>query len=470
MTQLLKGQWWHPADNDNKVSGILSIGSADGPSLELIGALANAGVTDGGDEQEWPDTPGWVTPALHGGSEGKLVTVLGAYSPGTRNVMGATVSVEQNISTMYGVLVGGDSYVNSVDDPIFRVLEVELDYLTLWSGMDGIEFDHEDCVIGLKSTHAEALEADLDDWKLRIEKFTGSSTGKDHLGFKEANLTERCVLRIYSREKSSAKSFLEPARTFQNLLTHAMRKPSSIRSMKLFENEDLGHGLAYDWHRVEILPASDEVIHPRTRRNALFTALKIDFPQVVKSWYLIASQLGVTLDVLMGLDYSEHSYYENKLLNVATVIEAVHREFFPDSINRDPELHKTLKDLIKKAIPREHRGILTDFRNDPGYVQRCLELASIPDEAAVKSLLGDVRKWSQWTRNARNDLAHLNPEEGRKVPEEVWYRLASVTTALLHLVLMEKLQISSDLQKRAVDSGALNGASEGYLKASKEHL
>lgn len=246
MTELLKGIWWHPADRDHQVSGNLSIGSADGPSLELIGALAKDGNTDGGDETEWPDTRGWFTPALHGTSQGKLVTILGAYSPGTRRIMGNADSVEQDISTTYGVLIGGDRYIDSVDDQVFRMIEVELDYLTFWSGMSQMAYEYNNGEIVLKSTHAEPLVADLTDWKISIEKVRGSSGGRKRLGSTEGHITERCVLRICSRKECSAKEFLKPARAFQNLLTHAIRKPSSIRSMKLYENEELGHGRAYE--------------------------------------------------------------------------------------------------------------------------------------------------------------------------------------------------------------------------------
>lgn len=470
MTQLLKGQFWHPSNRDKVVSGILSIESSDGPSVELIGALA-----ENWGPQQWPDTPSWATPALHGWAEGKHVTILGAYSPQTHRTVAATASLEQDISPMHGVLIGGDRHVTSVDDPIFRVLEVELDYLTFWSGMQAINFERVDnesgsSAVQISSTDSEAIEAHTGSWTIRIEKFTGFSTGKEYVGITKAKLTERCILRIVSPELSSAKSFLKPARIFQNLLTHAIRKPSSVRSMKLYEEEERGSCLAYEWHRTEIPPASDEVIDPRTARRVLFTAGQVDFQHLVSSWFDIASQLGGTLDVLMGLDYSEHSYYENKLLNAATVIEASHREFFPKSTARDTELHKNLKVMIKQALPKEHRGILSSFKNDPGYVQRCKELASLPDEKAVNELLGDVDKWSQWIRNARNDLAHLNPEEKRDIPEEVWYWLAPVTTALLHLALMGRLGISADLQQRAVLDGAFEFTSRGYREASKEFL
>lgn len=466
----LKGQWWHPTDENRKVSGILSVGTASRPSLELIGALAKSG-----GEQKWPDTVSWITPALHGWAEGKHVTVFGAVADSTQNTIGATHSVEQNISSMHGVLVGGNRHVASVDDPAFHVLEVELDYLTFWSGLESIGFERVNnesspSQTQLSSTDSDAIEAHADEWKIRIEKFTGFSTGKHHLGETKAVITERCVLRIISHKKRSAKSFLKPARIFQNLLTHAVRKPSSVRSMKLYEEEERGHGLAYDWHRAEILPASNEVVGKRIDRQALFTASQIDFPEVVKRWFGVASQLGATLDVLMGLDYGSDTFYENKLLNAATVIESTHRELFPDSVTRDPELHKTLKNLMKNALPKEHRNILSGINNDPGYSKRCHELASIPDGTAVNELLGDVKKWSQWIRNARNDLAHLNPEEDRDVPGDVWYWLEPVTTAILHLVLMSKLEIPADLQRRAVTSGAFEFSSHGFREASKEYL
>lgn len=469
MTQF-KGQWWHPANKDNRVSGILSVGSDEAPLLELIGGIADSAGT-----QEWPDTPGWVTPALHGSAEGKYVTLLGAYSPQTKETMAADHSVEQDVSTMDGVLVGGNRHVGSVDEPIFRVLEVQLDYLTFWSGMNNFNYAHSKNAAGLAersltSTESGSLETEVGEWKISIVKMSGFSIGREYLGSQTSGFTELCVLRITSDVDKSAKSFLRPARIFQNLLTHAIRKPSMVRSMKLYEDAELGTGLSYDWYREEISPASDDIIDETTKRKALFTADRIDFSDIINKWFEIATQLGLTLDVLLGLDYSEHAYYENKLLNIATVIEATHREFFPTSVSREPDLHDRLRALLKQAIPKEHRGILSSFTNSPGYIQRCTELASIPDDTAVTELLGNVKTWAKWNRNARNDLAHLNPEGGRDIPEDVWFRLAPVSTALLHLVLMGKLGLSKELQQKAVRSGALESAAKIYLDAAREHL
>ena len=59
--------------------------------------------------------------------------------------------------------------------------------------------------------------------------------------------------------------------------------------------------------------------------------------------------------------------------------------------------------------------------------------------------------WARWLKNARNAIGHLNTDElERRVPEDARYRLARITKALLHLVILNQLGISAEHQRRAV--------------------
>ncbi len=95
------------------------------------------------------------------------------------------------------------------------------------------------------------------------------------------------------------------------------------------------------------------------------------------------------------------------------------------------------------------KGNLSD--NRPGLKKRLLELAGVPNEEAVDNLLGCIDTWAKWLRDARNAIGHMNTGElEKKIPEDARYRLAYVTKALLHLVLLQKLGISVEVQSRAV--------------------
>ena len=57
----------------------------------------------------------------------------------------------------------------------------------------------------------------------------------------------------------------------------------------------------------------------------------------------------------------------------------------------------------------------------------------------------------KWLVLARNAMAHLDTGEFEaKVPEEARYRLTYVTRALLHLIILAELGVSSDIHRAVV--------------------
>lgn len=438
-------------------------------TLELIGALA-PGSTD-----DLQLATNWSAPALHGWADGKRVTLLGAYARGTKNTIATTHSVQQTVETQHGVLVDGDRHISNLQENAFRKLIADIDYLTLWSGMQTINYEafvNESGTsrLSASSTSAKELEANYGDWTF-IVSLTSAPTIGSTIRRNRVELSEWCTLQIISKKKTSAESFLKPLRVFQNLLTHATQKPCLTRSIILYEGVEPGPGRGYRWHRPEMPSHSDEKVDARTELNTLFTAGDINFPDLVTSWFNLHTKLDGAMDVLMSLSYEPKAIYETKVLNSATVLESFHREFFSKSLKRDPGLHKKVQDLIRKNLPSEHHAdVLNGYTNAPGYMRRCTEIASLPDPTATAELLGDIEQWTKWVTKARNHLAHLNPPNKRKIPDDIWLFLAPVTAALLHLTLMAELGVSSELQQKAVKMGGLSFTASAYRKFAEEHL
>src|SRR5260370_42321424 len=90
--------------------------------------------------------------------------------------------------------------------------------------------------------------------------------------------------------------------------------------------------------------------------------------------------------------------------------------------------------------------------NRPGLKDRLVELVTAADSEAVPNLLPDVDTGAKWLKNARNAIGHLNPGElEKKVPlDDARFRLDYVTRAVLHLVILAKLGVSSERQRQAV--------------------
>jgi hypothetical protein len=103
--------------------------------------------------------------------------------------------------------------------------------------------------------------------------------------------------------------------------------------------------------------------------------------------------------------------------------------------------------------------------NRKGLNERYEELARRPDSEAVNELLTNVDRWAGWLRDARNAIGHVNT--GRlqeKIPEKPRYRLQDITRALLHLVIISELGISTEVQRRVIGDQNIWGFSAARFR------
>src|SRR5690606_9671771 len=130
--------------------------------------------------------------------------------------------------------------------------------------------------------------------------------------------------------------------------------------------------------------------------------------------------------------------------------------------------YKALKRKLLAALedePEEIRDFVNKgLRNHPTYLNRMLDLASIPDAQAADRVLHDRTRWATMLKNARNDLAHANErsDEDDDPTPALW--LLEVTYALLCLVLMAKLGLDAAVQRAAVDHPRIAWAAMQYRK------
>jgi ApeA N-terminal domain 1 len=191
--------------------------------------------------------------------------------------------------------------------------------------------------------------------------------------------------------------------------------------------------------------------------------------------------------VLLGLDYQPIGYYELRLFNAAAAGEGLHAGLYPNSTAVDPAarnaLKKTVSRLVKglgkqaskqvdnalqsvgKPLREKVLGMLKGIadvnqrewlmnqlgENRPGLNERYKTLAETADSEAADALLTRVDIWAAWLRDARNAVGHVNTGQLQaKIPEKALYRMVYITRALLHLVLIDQLGISGEIQRGVV--------------------
>lgn len=394
---------------------------------------------------------------LHGKAAGKEVTLVNAHRRTGSIVFGQAHTTTEKISASL-VFVG--VHMNSEEDEIFTEAVVEIECLTAWTRQSGISFsmEFEDKQVTSQKLEArlpEKVRASGEGWEHSIEfQWNMKSQRGEHYTYgKDAYFKEFVSLTVQADAPARWNSFNKTISSIQNLVTLAAQRGCALRGRQLVVRSEDGHRWPVDVYFSKSSQWTDEKVDFRKFLFSL-NSLGDNLADGLERWFRAESEIGLGMDVLFSLDHTPPTYLENEIFNIASASEGFHAGLFPKSRQLAPALHKEIVGIVKDSF-EGHAGrdfvVQSVSRNDPGLKQRFLELASVPDDEAVKNLLGDVDTWAKWLSRARNAIGHMNTGRFEKdVPEDARYRLPYVSRALLHLVLMEKLGISPELQQRAV--------------------
>ena len=352
----------------------------------------------------------------------------------------------------------------------------------------------------MEAHRVDSLEADLTDsahWKFSLDwhhPFNGQPTiDANSCSY---SIVETLVLRATSTTPRTWDAFQEPWTGVRDLVTVATRHPAAITSRTLWI-DDVSDGppaqVALYYTTSDDTPRAIREFDPY---EVIFPLARDAFTEVLEKWFELRESLGVSLDLLLGVDYHRGGYYVNQLFDVASAAEGFHAALCPKSTDLAPDDHAAIKELIRTvargcserdrqqifealqdaAIARSlqdkvnrvlmglsstaHRSWVSNKVGDnrPGLHLRYVELATTKaDPTAVKLLLTDVETWASWLRTARNAVGHVNAEDLTKIPEAALIQLMSVTRALLLLVLLAELGLDADTQQRLADDDSVWG-------------
>lgn len=484
------GQWWLPSAPSKSVGGVLDIDSDTGLRLELTDQLL----------------PGGLDPILasviHGHADGREVTLLDCMpAEGGKTVIAQTSTTTQVSRPRIAIL---GVHLADGADAVFAGMEVAVTGLTPWAAVSGLDVSYignqqNDDRLNMIFRWTEPIEATLPEPTDRTLSLrwhstsTGTMAGRPtaDLHSRVYRVQEQVVLRITSRTPQPWNGFINNAVAVRDLMTVATQLPCRITERTLL----MAAEPPLDVYRVDLyFRAGDSVQLDREEKfrelvDMVFTLRDIDFGAVIHRWFEIRNQIGMPLDVLLGLDYQPGGYYENRLFNAAASAEGFHAMLCPDTTALPEEAHTELATRVSNALTGLKKGLLNKVTtvletlpthekdkvvglitrvgtpahrawvmnrlgdNRPGLMARYEELAAKADDQAVGALLTDVKTWAQWLRDARNAIGHVNTGRlAEKIPDEdARYYLVSVTRALLHLVLLAELGVSAEIQRRLVN-------------------
>jgi hypothetical protein len=124
--------------------------------------------------------------------------------------------------------------------------------------------------------------------------------------------------------------------------------------------------------------------------------------------------------MLFGLSYMPSGYTQARFLTAASAAESLHRSLHPH-----PER--------------------VDFR------KRLEALAAEPDRDAVSVLIADVPKWAKYVKEQRNGVAHGLRDRVDAIAGRLVLDATEVTKALLGLVMLNRMNLSGAVQRRAAE-------------------
>lgn len=488
------GQWWLPDNEDRKVGGVLEIDSATGLRLEVTDHLLTFG------------SSGEPIPIIYGAADGRQITLLDTHPANGGDTFTVTAQLQTTFQVARPLVAMVGIHLADAADAVFHGLRVEMTGLTAFAGRTGLEYAYtaapdtdERCRYTVNWTDpietqiTDPLEATLGlHWHLTADY--GPKLSAERRRFRADEVVE---VGVDSDTPKPWRAFLGPVRAVQDLVTVATQMPSLIMSRTLRINGHQTVPYTIDLYFRGPSDAADEP-QPFDESKVIFTleTIDFDFRTLIERWWRLRKDIGLAVDVLLGLDYQPIGYYEVRLFNAASAGEGFHAGLFPDSTAVDPSEHRALKQKVSrfaKGLGRQARrqvedaleniqpplrekvlGILDGLsvvkqrewlmnqigENRKGLNERYVELAGRADSEAVDKLLTDVGKWAGWLRDARNAVGHANT--GRlqeKIPEKARYRLPDITRALLHLVVIAELGISAEVQRRVVGDQNLWGFS-----------
>ncbi|KAA0085609.1 hypothetical protein CIW52_06875 [Mycolicibacterium sp. P9-64] len=490
----LIGRWWLPTTPELAVGGVLEIDTSKPLLLQLTESLV---------KDDYSVGPVPTAPVIWGAAAGRSVTLLDCWlSGGSKLTVGQEVTRVQVLRTRV-VLVG--VHLDSGSDAAFDSGEVTITGLTAWATRRGISivpFPERDSSVEVRmeAHRVDSLEADLTDsahWKFSLDwhhPFNGQPT-IDAIS-RSYSIVETLALRATSTTPQTWDAFQAPWTGVRDLVTVATRHPAAITSRTLWI-DDASDGppakVALYYTTSDDTPRAIREFDPH---EVIFPLAGDAFTEVLEKWFALRESLGLSLDLVLGVDYYRGGYYLNQLFDVASAAEGFHAALCPKSTDLAPDEHAAIKQLIRTVTrgcnerdrqqvlqaledadvdkslqdrvsrllaglsSRDHRSWVSNRVGDnrPGLHLRYVELATTKaDPTAVKLLLTDVETWASWLRTARNAVGHVNADDLKKIPEDALFHLMSVTRALLLLVLLAELGLDTDTQQRLADDDGVWG-------------
>ncbi|EKR93702.1 hypothetical protein LEP1GSC161_1364 [Leptospira santarosai str. CBC1416] len=359
--KVIKGYWWLPDSEKEKIPGILTINSSAGISLDLMGAF----------EKNLVGSPlGAKYNVISGFStKGKKYTLLNSH------IKNRSLSFPGILETQLMCAYAFEGFIFKVEEEIlFSSLRVEYSNLNEWVALHGFE-------IGInleenKSTIEYQLPSQVkvnlaDGFTLKIN-FLASGPG-NKVTQKEAIIKQNVELIFSSSVEKSLSEFEEIIYKIANFLSLAMNEPVYILSVSGNSEKSKIRLKDKDYYEpilIESSLASVQSFQEADPYSMPFTYEHITdkFQEIISKWLENYSLLESTYNLYFETVYNNGLNVENRFLNLTQAIESYHRKKFGGSyVSKEEYLEKIYPNFIEQIPSSLDKGFKESLKNKFKY-------------------------------------------------------------------------------------------------------
>ncbi|MEU4343119.1 HEPN domain-containing protein [Nocardia sp. NPDC023852] len=467
--QKYTGTWWKPDAPDDQFPGTLTISAEGEATLDLLGGFPLMVWERTGEGSYAYAGDRLRLPIVHGNSEGNDITLLDCRESDAVYPWTSTGPRAQQLSS-YRTIVG--VHLQGVSDAIFIAAKLRIENLQQWLGLGNIShtFDEDGKIRRAEINMPEPLSVEVDGVTIRASMYSSTFGFDVRRGEMNVSAKTSTTLEIRSSVPLTHDGFNEIAMAMGDLLTLASGEACAILSYSLelekkriVELPDVqkdGSIAARTIERtVTATVHSPRIADPQPeekpiipKQRFLFTCADMNFDMLIPAWLSLYQRLKPATDILFSLTYGPPRFIQVQALTAGVALEAMHRFLYPEALTMLPYDFEQLRNAALSGLvdPEDRERLQKTMRNEPTYKQRIEELASIPDKAAVVSIIPDIKKWASKQTRIRNGIAHaLDDKAGGDVTDMfITYERAR---KLLYLILMHELGLPAAVQVRSME-------------------
>jgi hypothetical protein len=450
------GSFWCPGSEEEAVYGSLVFDPVEGTTLRLADDLSET-LPNGGRREAWGGECDRIYGEIDRGGHRVKVTLIDCIWLSTRYHANR-------------LLLGGHF---AADDTNFHQAIIRLRDLPAWVAQEALTVEVN---AALDETERRELRVRLDRPPAVRAPFARGELSldfrwsRDDVDYEQLTIREWPQFELAYMMPASLTEIMRDITSLHSLLTLCADGPSAIDSVELYRPDYPKRVLSGDvipgtMEKIELRSAFVGAGSPGQQKRRAPHRMLVSFGDVggietVATWLNEASRFRIIVGYLVSMR-ADSIFGQNRFLNVCSAAEGFHRSTIGGSHVDEAEF-KSIKRMLKKHLPRKHRGWFDRgmaHANDPSLNQRLKQLADRLGPVA-EILVGDVTVWSGVVSKCRNDLTHLEGSREQYDDGGDLYWLAEGTFNITRLCLLIHVGLRSELLPELARSWPIQGGQD----------